>query len=1213
LSAIIAIVLIFLIAAAALGAVAFVVYRQQLRKAKGIERGLKMVPILIHLPPPSDDTVAGSRDLREVMREKTAQAEVLYNLIAGTAQTGFRSHFYGQRHIAFELIASEGLIHFYAAVPVGMISIVEKAIMTAYPGARLEEVEDHNIFSKDGRIAGTLGGELALKSDTAYPIATFKDLERDPMEALLNTLGTMQPGDGAAIQIMLRPANPSWVKRSTKLAMRQAKAHHISGFTAKDIALAALKPPAPKESVDGKVTDLSNLEKTAIEAIEEKTKHIGYEVLIRIVVSTNAVSRSQTLISDISTAFALFEAPGSNGFKFLPSVEAQGLVTAFIFRFFPPELTGTILNSVELATLFHLPDQQFTPTTNVERQTSKQVDGPVSLPTSGLLFGYNEFRGVRKEIRLSESDRRRHTYIIGQTGTGKSGMLENLIVQDMLNGNGLAFIDPHGDTAEKLLSMVPKERAEDVIYFNPADTDYPLGFNLFEFTDPQQKDFIIQESINMLIKIYDPGGTGVIGPRFEQWFRNAALTLMSDPNGSTFIEIPKVFTDTEYLKKKFRYLKDPTVIEFWTKEMGQTSDYHKSEMLGYFVSKFGAFLQNETLRNILGQTKSAFNLRDVMDQKKILIVNLSKGQLGELNSKLLGMMFVMKFQAAAMSRADMPEDQRKDFCLYVDEFQNFATDSFASILSEARKYRLNLIVANQFIGQLTPEIRDAVFGNIGSIVAHRMGPEDAEFMVKQFTPVFDIRDLINLPNFHAAMRLMVGGLPSQPFTMSDLPYLKAGPGELREAIKQLSAAKFGATRAQVEADLFSRLDGKTAPVSAPPPKPVVPTSAPVPAAAPPLPAATTFAAPPSPPVASDPTKLSLGDITGGRPAPALVAAPAPAAVPPPPPSRRPPAAAPITPAHPTPAPVPVVPLTPPPPPTPIVPEVPLTPPAPVVPEVPLVAAPVAAPMPMTAVKPKQVVGRPHHTIKHLEGHPKAIPVAAPKPVAETPPPAEIEIPAEIEAMPKAARQLVIEPPAGLPDLRIKPKIELSPEDAIDVIPGTMLRLVEPETSIIEPKPELPKPEPKLQPTPISTPTPPTIKVETRQSLPEEPPTLTPVDAAVYTAKAQDTVDKLVKTKLIHPDRTDKPIAERPESSDEPSEEHPPISEHHSLVLEAPDALTPMPASVIEPAPVVVTPEPAVIAPAVATVEAPPSTEPTTPKLEPGEVFVDDLGNVHIGE
>ncbi|MBW4061433.1 type IV secretion system DNA-binding domain-containing protein [Candidatus Saccharibacteria bacterium] len=812
-SGIAVVVLVFFVLAAVLGGVAYMVYRRKLQRAKSIERGLKMVPLLIHLPASSSDTAAGGRDVREVMREKIAQAEVLYNLIAGTATNGFKSTFYGQRHIALEIIASDGMVHFYAAVPVNLVSVIEKAILTAYPGAKLEETEDHNIFNEQGRLSATMGGELVLKADAAYPIATYTHLERDPLEALLVTLSGLSKTDGAAVQIMVRPAPPAWVKSAVKLTTKLRRGRNQGlKFGVADLAKAAVKAPTssvPADLAKGATNpNLSQLELSAIEQVEDKTKHPGFEVLIRVLVSAENVSRSQQVLQDLATSFSLFERPGLNGFKFVPALDVQGLVTAFIFRFFPPEMHSSVLNSAELATLFHLPDSQFTPTNNVARQLSKEVDGPTSLSSTGLLLGYNEFRGTKKEIRLSEQDRRRHTYILGQTGTGKSTMLENMMVQDMLSGNGFAFIDPHGDSAEKLLSLVPKNRAEDVIYFNPADMEYPLGLNLFEFDDPMQKDFLIQESLNMLYKLYDPNGTGVIGPRFEQWYRNAALTLMADPNGATFIEIPKVFTDTEYLKQKFKYLKDPTVIDFWTKEMGQTSDYHKSEMLGYFVSKFGAFQQNEMMRNIIGQTKSAFNMRDIMDNKKILIVNLSKGQVGEMNAKLLGMMFVIKFQSAAMSRANMPEADRNDFCLYVDEFQNFSTDSFASILSEARKYRLNLIVGNQFIGQLSNEIRDAVFGNIGTIVAHRMGPDDAEFMVKQLTPVFDASDLMNIPNYHSAVRLLIGGLPSQPFTMLDSPWIAPGNPAMGVAIKQLSAAKFGVAKPVVDADITARLSSR---------------------------------------------------------------------------------------------------------------------------------------------------------------------------------------------------------------------------------------------------------------------------------------------------------------------------------------------------------------------------------------------------------------------
>lgn len=799
------IIIFFLVLLFGTAGVAYFVYQRTLRKAKGVERGLKMVPIRIHLPPASQ-TDGEVSDPKEQMRQKIAQAEVIYNVLAGTATSGFKSNFYGQRHLAFEIIATEGNISFYAAIPVALLSVVEQAIQSAYPGATLEQTEDHNLFNAQSKIEGVAGGELELKKDKAYPLKTYKTVERDPLEAILNTLSGLKKGDGIGIQLMLRPAGPAWLKSAKKLADGlRSQRHGGMKFTAGDFVKAAVKAPKTSEEIKQENPQLSNLELAVIEAVEEKTRQPAYEALIRVVASSDIPAQATALVHDISTAFALFEDPSLNGFQFVPARDKQGLVTAFIFRFFPPELNSMILGSQELATLFHLPESRFTQTTEVARQAAKQADAPTNISKQGVLLGYNEFRGQRQEIRLDENDRRRHVYIVGQTGTGKSTMLETIAVQDMLEGRGFMFIDPHGDASERLLSLVPKARSEDVVYFNPADTENPLGLNLFEFQSPDQKDFIIQESINMLYRLYDPGRTGIIGPRYEHWFRNAALTLMSDPNGSTFVEVPKVFTDTDFLKAKFKHVTDPTVIDFWTKEMASTSDFHKSEVLGWFVSKFGAFVNNEMMRNILGQPKSSFNLREIMDGKKILIVNLSKGRVGELNSQLLGMILVTKIQAAAMSRAEIAEEQRSDFSLIVDEFQNFSTDSFASILSEARKYRLNLVVANQFIGQLNPQVRDAVFGNVGTMMSFRTGPEDADFLVKQFAPVFEQQDLVNLPNFYAVTKLMVGGLPSQPFSMLSLPPVGTGSSEMQEAVKQLSSAKFGRQKDQVGRDILTRM------------------------------------------------------------------------------------------------------------------------------------------------------------------------------------------------------------------------------------------------------------------------------------------------------------------------------------------------------------------------------------------------------------------------
>ncbi len=880
---------VFAVFAIVLGIVAFLIYQRILRRAKSIERGLKMVPIRIHLEP--REQVTSEADPQSQLRAKIAQAETLYSLIAGSATKGFKSNFYGQRHLSLEIVAADGSIQFYAAVPVALVPVVEQAIVSAYPSAKLEQVEDYNIFSETGRIAGTAGGELVLKEPASYPIQTFNELERDPLEALLNTLSSLANGEGAGVQVLIRPADKSWTKQSNKLAGDKRKSPQAAPsmkITPQDIAKAAVKGAPDKAEVPAVPPSMTGIDEAKIQAVEEKAKYPGFETLIRLVAASENSARSQAILTQMVTSFALYDAPGRNGFKLIPAGNIEGLVTAFIFRFFPPELHGNVLNSVELATLFHLPEATATPTAQVERQQSREVDGPQALPTEGLLLGYNLFRGNRKEVRLDTNDRRRHSYIVGQTGTGKSTMLENLAVQDMLSGNGFAFIDPHGDAAERLLGMVPKARAEDIIYFNPGDTSHPLGLNLFEFQSPEQKDFLVQESLNMLYKLYDPGKTGIIGPRFEQWFRNAALTLMADPAGSTLIEIPKVFTDAEYLKQKFKYLNDQTVIEFWTKEMAQTSDFHKSEMLGWFVSKFGAFASNEIMRNIIGQTKSAFDLRDIMDNKKILIVNLSKGLVGELNSQLLGMMFVIKFQAAAMSRANMAEEQRADFCLYVDEFQNFSTDSFATILSEARKYRLNLIVANQFIGQLSEDVRNAVFGNVGSIISFRTGPEDADFLVKQFQPVFNVGDLTGVPNGHAVVRLMVGGLPSQPFSLTALPPLSIHNPELGEAVKQLSAAKFGVSKEQVEADITARMQTRSpaastpAPVQTPPPPPVVAQPAPKPAAVPqvqPQPPAQPQSVPQPAPVAQGPQQTPAQPVPTKEPAMAPSPQPQPSTVP----------------------------------------------------------------------------------------------------------------------------------------------------------------------------------------------------------------------------------------------------------------------------------------------------------------------------------------------
>lgn len=801
--------------------VAFMQYRNTLREAKNYERGLKMIPLRIHLPPASEDTERGQRDEREINDELISEAQVMYNIIASTATKGFKNKIYGQRHIAFEIVARSGLIDYYAVVPTVLIDVIKQAIAAAYPSARLEEVAEHNVFSQTGKMTGTIGGEFTLKKNYVYPIATYQESKRDASRALLNALSAASREDGAAIQLLLRPAKEGWVRHSIekvkKMKEDKAKGKGLgSGSTAMGLAQALWKPPEVSSEKHPEEKQLTALEQSLVEAIEEKTRYPGYEVLVRVVVSSNTTEHSQGLLKNIVAAFSLFDSPTKNGFTFTTTKNVEDLVTSFIFRFFPQSITYNILNSVELATIFHLPDQKSIPTSQVQRQMSKQVDGPTDLMDEGILLGVNEFRGVKKEIRLSDNDRRRHTYIIGQTGVGKSGFLENLALQDMLDGRGFAFIDPHGDVVEKLLANIPKERVEDVIYFNPGDLDNPVGLNLFEYETEDQKDFLVQESINMLYSLYDPGHTGIVGPRMEHIFRNCALLLMSDPQGGTFIDIPKLLVDDEFMKSKLKYVTDRNVLDFWTKEYPASQKSNESgEVTSWVVSKFGPFLSNTMMRNIMGQTKSGFKIRDIMDNRKILLVNLSKGKMGELNSKLIGMIFVMKFQVAAMARADMSEKDRLDFCLFVDEFQNFATESFESILSEARKYRLNLVLGNQFMTQLTEKIREAIIGNVGTVISGRIGVTDAELMVKKFSPTFDAEDLTKLPNYQAIASVMINNVPSAPFSMSLLAPMARDNGQLADAMKRLSATKYGFTRAAIEREIFARLDTPAKPALKP--------------------------------------------------------------------------------------------------------------------------------------------------------------------------------------------------------------------------------------------------------------------------------------------------------------------------------------------------------------------------------------------------------------
>ena len=534
----------------------FVVIRilKQKRKAKEFERALKMIPMLIHLPPSTDDIQGGGRDERDINDEAISQATIMYTIISSTLKkAGMKTHVYGQKYFSFEIVAVDGFVKYYAVVPAVLTETVKQAILTSYPTARLEETEVENIFSRDGMddSEGTgnqynaenfiSGGELVMKKEVEYPILTFQEMKWDAQLALLNAFSKVRIGEGLGLQVMFRPLDSSWSKNAeTKIKNIKSGKKGFSGkgsnlpirilYLLTDIIRAPFEvPDEHKKDKDEHNSELSQKKQEEIQAIDTKAKFPAFECLIRIVAHSKSKARSEGLVGGVVAAFSQFDSPNSNGFKYDLSKKVDQLVTDYIFRFFPVSNKKIVLNTQELATIFHLPSQASIPSSGVERQMTKQVDGPASLITDGVLIGRNEYRGAIKEIKLSVNDRRRHMYVIGASGMGKSVFLKNIAYQDMVDGKGFCFIDPHGDVTEELLSMVPEDRIDDVIYFDPSDMEFPIGMNMLEAKTPEEKDFIVQEGINMLYSLYDPGHTGIFGPRGEQMFRNAALLLMSDP------------------------------------------------------------------------------------------------------------------------------------------------------------------------------------------------------------------------------------------------------------------------------------------------------------------------------------------------------------------------------------------------------------------------------------------------------------------------------------------------------------------------------------------------------------------------------------------------------------------------------------------------------------------------------------------------------------
>lgn len=723
---------------------------------------------------------------------ETGVAEQMFaNLhsIGGQA-SGLKQYLTVNNSVSFEIVGMPGEIIFYVYSPKRLADLVEKQILGSYQDAEVEIVDEYNIFEPDSKVAFAT---LQLTDEKYYPIKVAEDFKGDPLSNLLSTLSKMGDGEGAMIQIVISPAGGKWQKEGRSYVNKVEKNNSD-----------------PEKS-------RMNVSQDQLQAITAKTNKIGFNTSIRVVASAKSEEIAKMHVSNIIGAFDQFSNPGINNLKKteIKTRDQKEFLENVVYRRMPLE-TNIVLNVEELSTIYHFPNNEIT-TPNIKWLMSKEAPAAHWVSSEidsqdNVWLGNNVYRGKTKPICFERDDRRRHMYVIGQTGAGKSWALLRMIMQDIYNGDGVCLMDPHGALAEMVLERMPHERAEDVLYFNASDFERPFGFNLLDYQNEQDKHRVVNGFIGMLKKLFDPNDQGIVGPILERAVRNAMLTAMSE-KGSTLIEVVRILTDEDWVKEKWiPLIEDDLVKRYWTDQIAKTTDQQKSETLGYIVSKFDRFVTNLAIRNIIGQSESSFNVREVMDNQKILIINLSKGLIGEENAQFLGTMVIPKIVSAALSREDIPEDERKDFFFYVDEFQNFATDEFASILSEARKYRLDLIMANQYIAQMPDKVRDAVFGNVGTLMVGRVGPEDAEFLEKQFEPVLTSNDLLNQPNIHYYMKMISDGRYAPPFSLDpkfgtrfpqsgfDLP---KNP-EVAELVKRLSRLKYGRDAKILEAEMEER-------------------------------------------------------------------------------------------------------------------------------------------------------------------------------------------------------------------------------------------------------------------------------------------------------------------------------------------------------------------------------------------------------------------------
>jgi len=748
--------------------------------------------------------------------DRTPQAaEQMFAALHGIFREGQKS----QPLLSFEIVAKAKTIVFYLYIPTDLKDFVISQIYSQYPHVEIKEraSDEDYVIANEG--AATASALLALKNPSPYPIRTFQNFEVDPLAGITGVLSSLSDQEQAWIQFVIRPVSDDWQKEGAATIKEIKDPKKVAAWSElfwkeiKEIVLTVGRnliggagEKKEEKKKEEKEKEMSGWQKQAISGIEEKVTKLGFKTNIRLLVSAMDGNYAKAKLEQLAGAFKQYNALHLNSFLIKTITEGEEGIEQYKKRQLN-EGTAMLFSTTELASLYHFPSQTVaTPT--ISWAGSKTGEAPANLPTIGsvaadelTVFAQTNFRNELKKFGIKKPDRRLHMYVIGKTGTGKSTMMENMIVDDILEGRGVAVVDPHGELIKHVMEYVPEERIQDVVYFNPADTEHPIGFNLLENVDPNYKNIVASGVVGVFEKIF---GSVSWGPRLEYILRNVVLALLEYP-GSTLLGVMRILTDTSYRHLVLNSVNDPVVRDFFVNEFEKYDPKFRTEAIAPIQNKVGQFLSTSFIRNIIGQPHSSIDINDIMNSGKILLVDLSVGRIGEDNSALLGSMIITKIQLAAMNRVLIDEEQRRDFYLYVDEFQNFATESFATILSEARKYRLNLTMANQYTAQMPEQVSDAVFGNVGTIVSFRVGSSDAATLCKEFEPVFDQNDLVNLDNYHIYLKMAINGVTAQAFSAQTLPR-RENPSNLATEIVEESRKNFTRARVDVE-DYISEWSG----------------------------------------------------------------------------------------------------------------------------------------------------------------------------------------------------------------------------------------------------------------------------------------------------------------------------------------------------------------------------------------------------------------------